>query len=66
MATRCVGRCAADPRFEHATIIAQTGWGQESDREKTKAAGFDVHLVKPVGLKLLEEALGKVAAQPRA
>jgi CheY-like chemotaxis protein len=29
-------------------IIAITGWGQEADREKSREAGFDVHLVKPV------------------
>jgi CheY-like chemotaxis protein len=29
-------------------IIAQTGWGQNEDRERTREAGFDHHLVKPV------------------
>jgi PAS domain S-box-containing protein len=29
-------------------IIAVTGWGQEADRQKSREAGFDVHLVKPV------------------
>lgn len=29
-------------------IIAQTGWGQEQDRERTRVAGFDHHLVKPI------------------
>jgi len=29
-------------------IVALTGWGQESDRRKTREAGFDAHLVKPV------------------
>jgi CheY-like chemotaxis protein len=29
-------------------IIAVTGWGQEANRAKSKEAGFDVHLVKPV------------------
>jgi len=28
--------------------IAVTGWGQAEDRERTIAAGFDEHLVKPV------------------
>ena len=29
-------------------LVAITGWGQEGDREKSREAGFDVHLVKPV------------------
>jgi signal transduction histidine kinase len=31
-----------------ALLIAITGWGQSSDREKSTAAGFDYHLTKPV------------------
>ncbi len=30
-------------------LIALTGWGQPQDRSRTRAAGFDAHLVKPVG-----------------
>ncbi len=30
------------------TMIAQTGWGQEDDKRRTRDAGFDDHLVKPV------------------
>jgi CheY-like chemotaxis protein len=29
-------------------VIALTGWGQQEDRERTKDAGFDAHLVKPI------------------
>ena len=40
-------------------LVALTGWGQEEDRRKSKEAGFDHHLVKPVDfnalLKLLSE-----------
>lgn len=43
-----------------ACIIAMTGWGQEDDRRKSKEAGFDGHLVKPVSfnalMALLEES----------
>ena len=39
------------------TLIAVTGWGQEDDRRKSAAAGFDGHLVKPVDPETLEEEL---------
>jgi len=29
-------------------IVALTGWGQEEDRQKSREAGFNTHLVKPV------------------
>ncbi|AMV24780.1 Sensor histidine kinase TmoS [Gemmata sp. SH-PL17] len=41
------------------TIVALTGWGQDSDRERTTAAGCDGHLVKPVLLADLERVLGE-------
>jgi CheY-like chemotaxis protein len=30
------------------TLVALTGWGQEEDRRRSRAAGFDLHLTKPV------------------
>lgn len=41
------------PWGTRATLIAVTGWGQESDRRRTLDAGFDAHLVKPVDLDAL-------------
>lgn len=42
-------------------LVALTGWGQVEDRQKSKEAGFDGHMVKPVDhealLKLLDELL---------
>lgn len=40
-----------------ATVIAVTGRGELVDREHSKAAGFDLHLVKPVKPAHLREAL---------
>lgn len=40
-------------------LVALTGWGQESDRQRTLAAGFDRHLVKPVGVAELAEILAR-------
>jgi CheY-like chemotaxis protein len=45
---------------KHVLIFAQTGWGQEDDKNRTREAGFDGHLVKPVDpmsiIKLVAEA----------
>jgi len=43
----------AMPEAQRALIVAQTGWGQEEDRRRTRAAGFDAHLAKPVDLSAL-------------
>lgn len=41
-------RIRAQPWGQDIVLIAQTGWGQEEDRIRTKAAGFDAHLTKPI------------------
>ena len=38
-------------------LIATTGWGQEDDRRRTKEAGFDFHLVKPVEQTVVQALL---------
>ena len=43
-------------------IIAQTGWGQDEDRQRTRDAGFDHHLVKPVNLTDLNNILASLNA----
>ena len=41
-------RLRARPETAHALIVAVTGYGQKEDRERSRAAGFDHHLVKPI------------------
>jgi PAS domain S-box-containing protein len=45
------------PQGKHVRIVALTGWGQEADRQRTRAAGMDAHLTKPVSLDALHSVL---------
>lgn len=42
-------------------LVAVTGWGQQEDRERSRAAGFDHHLTKPVDPEALEALLAEFA-----
>ena len=44
------------------TLVALTGWGQESDRRRSQDAGFDTHLVKPLDLEKLNALLARLPA----
>jgi CheY-like chemotaxis protein len=51
------------PQCKDSIFVALTGWGQEEDRKRSREAGFDHHLLKPVNLGalkvLLKEAQGR-------
>ncbi|HET9646262.1 MAG TPA: response regulator, partial [Burkholderiaceae bacterium] len=53
-AARCI---RASEQGRRVTMVALSGWGQEADRVRTQAAGFDHHLTKPAALATLEEIL---------
>jgi CheY-like chemotaxis protein len=40
-------------------VVALTSWGTEADRQRTAAAGFDAHLVKPVEHATLDRILNR-------
>ena len=44
-------------RARPTRLIAVTGYGQEHDRNRTRAAGFDAHLVKPVDIQQVSELI---------
>ena len=50
-------RLRAEPRLRSAVLVAQTGWGQESDRARSQEAGFDHHLIKPVAPEVLADII---------
>jgi PAS domain S-box-containing protein len=50
-------------RFEAGGIpllVAVTGWGQDSDKARSLAAGFDMHLTKPLGMPGLQRVIEKL------
>ncbi|MDB6157031.1 MAG: response regulator [Gammaproteobacteria bacterium] len=53
-------RIRAQPWGRSITLVALTGWGQDSDRRRSGEAGFDSHLVKPLDLDKLTELLGRL------
>ncbi|HVG10406.1 MAG TPA: MEDS domain-containing protein [Thermoanaerobaculia bacterium] len=58
-----------DPETASAKLIAVTGYGREEDRRRSKEAGFDLHLTKPVDpvqLRILLQNEGTRPAAPPA
>jgi DNA-binding response OmpR family regulator len=58
-------RLRARPDGDEMVLIALTGWGQPDDRNRSLAAGFDHHVVKPVDPSLLERLLAAPAAKKK-
>ena len=50
------------PSGKRMLLVAMTGWGQKEDQEKSREAGFDAHLVKPVDFAVLSKLLAEVGA----
>lgn len=50
-------RLRREPGWRDVVLVALTGWGQEEDRRRSREAGFDHHLVKPVDPPALEALL---------
>ena len=48
-------RLRASPQGRRLVLVAQTGWSQEEDRRRSREAGFDAHLAKPVDVHKLAQ-----------
>jgi CheY-like chemotaxis protein len=57
-------RLRQQPGLKDAVLVAVTGYGQESDRQRSQGAGFDHHLVKPVNMQELEAILATLTKGP--
>jgi CheY-like chemotaxis protein len=52
------------PELQGMVLVAVTGWGADDDRKRSREAGFDQHLTKPVQLADVERILREVQAGP--
>ena len=52
-------------RLPEALLISVSGWGQEPDLQRSREAGFDHHLVKPVEFKTLLSLIASTAGGDR-
>jgi signal transduction histidine kinase/CheY-like chemotaxis protein len=50
-------RLRGEPGTSACVLVAVTGWGQEDDRQRSREAGFDKHLVKPVDSDAIDAIL---------
>ncbi len=53
-------RMRQEPVFQKVLLVAMTGYGKESDRQRSKEAGFDHFLVKPAKFEKVQEILASV------
>jgi signal transduction histidine kinase/CheY-like chemotaxis protein len=58
---RCLRQCHPPP-----ALVAMTGWGTATDRQRCEAAGFAAHLVKPAQITDIEAVLARVLADDPA
>ena len=56
-------RLRAQPNTNGTVLVAVTGWGKEEDRQRSREAGFDLHLVKPVEPDQILDEVRKAAAK---
>ena len=52
------------PGYDAVPMVALSGFGSETDRAKSRQAGFDRHMLKPFDLADLEQMLGLFGAPP--
>ncbi|HEX9206598.1 MAG TPA: ATP-binding protein [Steroidobacteraceae bacterium] len=54
-----------EPWGQRMALVALTGWGQDEDRRRSREAGFDHHLVKPVSFEDALQVLAETAGAAR-
>ncbi len=52
--------------LQNTVLVAMTGYGQETDRQRSQEAGFDHHLVKPARVEQLQALLAAVSVKTQS
>lgn len=55
-----------EPQFKDTVLVAQTGWGQERDKQQAREAGFDHHFIKPMSLEDFSALLANIKPKANA
>jgi DNA-binding response OmpR family regulator len=58
-------RLRSEVALQPMTVIAVAGYGDEEHRRRSREAGFDAYLVKPVSLDVLFETFSRFGFEPR-
>lgn len=58
-------RMRQQPILQNVVLVAMTGYGKESDRQRSQEAGFDHHLVKPIKFEKVQKILASVSDKAR-
>ena len=56
-------RFRATPALSPTLLVALTGWGSEEDRRRSKEAGFDIHLTKPVEPAAIDDVMARFGSE---
>jgi CheY-like chemotaxis protein len=58
-------RIRLHPALKNVVLVAMTGYGQETDRQRSQEAGFDHHLVKPARFEQVQKILASVSSKAK-
>ena len=56
-------RIRQQPFLQNVVLVAMTGYGQDTDRQRSQEVGFNAHLVKPADFGKVQQILATVSGQ---
>jgi CheY-like chemotaxis protein len=56
-------RMRQQPILQKIVLVAMTGYGQETDRQRVQEAGFDHHVVKPARFEQIQKILATISVK---